>query len=309
LRARAPGKVVLSGAYAVLEGAPALVAAVGAYAMADDARAPTMVTAEVAAAIRLGFLGQAMWFDARALRREADAAAAGGDGGKLGLGSSAAILVASLATARLGHGLPEPELARTVFPQALAAHRAAQPGGSGIDVAASCFGGVLRCQLDAKNASLEIRDHRLPVDLTLEIWSCAGEASTQHMLGRVHGLRAAEPERYGALIERARMAAHEVLDAASPAAWVAGAARQLAALSALGAAAGARIVTPDVAELGAMAGERGACFGPAGAGGGDVALWAAAAPSDGAFRARAIELGLRLLPLTLGTPGVHRAPD
>ena len=35
MRARAPGKLVLSGAYAVLEGAPALVAAVDRYAVAD----------------------------------------------------------------------------------------------------------------------------------------------------------------------------------------------------------------------------------------------------------------------------------
>ena len=43
MRARAPGKLVLSGAYSVLEGAPALVAAVDRYALADDAREPELV--------------------------------------------------------------------------------------------------------------------------------------------------------------------------------------------------------------------------------------------------------------------------
>ena len=38
--ARAPGKVVLSGAYAVLEGAPALVAAVDRYVVADWIASP-----------------------------------------------------------------------------------------------------------------------------------------------------------------------------------------------------------------------------------------------------------------------------
>ena len=42
MRARAPGKLVLSGAYAVLEGAPALVAAVDRYALADSERSATL---------------------------------------------------------------------------------------------------------------------------------------------------------------------------------------------------------------------------------------------------------------------------
>ena len=53
-RARAPGKLVLSGAYAVLSGAPALVAAVDRYVVADSAR-PTLFDApEVRAANSVG---------------------------------------------------------------------------------------------------------------------------------------------------------------------------------------------------------------------------------------------------------------
>ncbi len=47
MKARAPGKIVLSGAYSVLEGAVALVAAVDRYAWADTERQPALVTAEV----------------------------------------------------------------------------------------------------------------------------------------------------------------------------------------------------------------------------------------------------------------------
>ena len=43
-RARAPGKVVLSGAYAVLSGAPAIVAAVSRYVTADSARPAELLT-------------------------------------------------------------------------------------------------------------------------------------------------------------------------------------------------------------------------------------------------------------------------
>ncbi len=88
-RARAPGKLVLSGAYAVLSGAPAIVAAVDRYVTADSARPASFLTPEVRAAI-----GDqpAPWFNADDLRE---------NGEKLGLGSSAAILVASLAALEL----------------------------------------------------------------------------------------------------------------------------------------------------------------------------------------------------------------
>ena len=43
-RARAPGKIVLSGAYAVLAGAPAIVSAVSRYVTADSERPATFVT-------------------------------------------------------------------------------------------------------------------------------------------------------------------------------------------------------------------------------------------------------------------------
>ena len=87
--ARAPGKLVLSGAYSVLSGAPALVVAVDRYVLADSTRPPAFLTPEVHAAI-----GEraAPWFDASALREGEK---------KLGLGSSAAILVASLAALEL----------------------------------------------------------------------------------------------------------------------------------------------------------------------------------------------------------------
>src|SRR5579871_2078485 len=102
MRARAPGKLVLSGAYAVLEGAPCLVAAVDRYAVADAARPAPFVTDEVRAAVDAGVLDAAPWFDASALRDRAP----DGTSRKLGLGSSAAILVASMAAA-LGDRYPD----------------------------------------------------------------------------------------------------------------------------------------------------------------------------------------------------------
>jgi hypothetical protein len=78
MRACAPGKLVLSGAYSVLEGAPAIVSAVDRYACCNSARPASLVTDEVRAALPSG---NAPEFDAAALRA---------DGRKLGLGSSRA---------------------------------------------------------------------------------------------------------------------------------------------------------------------------------------------------------------------------
>ena len=87
MRTKAPGKVVLSGAYAVLEGAPAIVSAVSRYVSCDAERVAERLTPEVLAALPSGPFPA---FDASELR----------DGGsKLGLGSSAAILVATAITA------------------------------------------------------------------------------------------------------------------------------------------------------------------------------------------------------------------
>ena len=72
----------------MLEGAPAIVSAVNRYVIADTNQTTDFVTDEVKSAK----LSSAPWFDATELR----------DGNhKLGLGSSAAILVASLAAVRL----------------------------------------------------------------------------------------------------------------------------------------------------------------------------------------------------------------
>ena len=51
MKARAPGKLVMSGAYAVLEGAPALATAVDRYAVADTERAPDRYSREVLAVL------------------------------------------------------------------------------------------------------------------------------------------------------------------------------------------------------------------------------------------------------------------
>jgi mevalonate kinase len=78
---------------------------------------------------------------------------------------------------------------------------------------------------------------------------------------------------------------------------------QAAALAELGACAGAPIVTPELEALRELAEKRGAAVLPAGAGGGDVALWVAADPEA---KAPDRAPGFERLSLSLGAPGVGR---
>ena len=87
---------MISGAYSVLHGAPAIVSAVARFATVDTERKASIVTEEVKAA--LAREQAAPWFDATELREGVR---------KLGLGSSAAVLVASLFALERARGGPE----------------------------------------------------------------------------------------------------------------------------------------------------------------------------------------------------------
>lgn len=294
-RARAPGKLVLSGAYSVLCGAPAIVTAVDRYALADSGRSAQLLTPEVqAAGVR-----NAPWFDASALR----------DGGqKLGLGSSAAILVASLAALALDEA---PELAHAglcaaVYERALGAHRTAQGGGSGVDVAASAHGGVFAARRNDHGLAIEAVN--LPSELQFEVWACSAPASTAFFLSRVAELSRREPSVYlariGAQAEAAE-AAFLALQRAQARDFVAAIDRQVSTLGELGKAAALAIVTPELAELAELARAHSAAFLPAGAGGGDVAYYVGLGAPPTVFGVRCRELGLSRVELGLAARGVH----
>ena len=155
----APGNVLLLGEYAVTEpDAPGVALAVlpEARATCDAGRQPHIVG-------RMGersFTWTPTGCDAPLLAAlvrecgppagtiEVDSSAFSGPHGKLGLGSSAAVAV-TVAALLLHHDRPRGDDVeadrRRAFRAALAAHRSAQGGrGSGYDVAASVWGGVVR---------------------------------------------------------------------------------------------------------------------------------------------------------------------
>lgn len=296
--ARAPGKLVISGAYSVLEGAQAIVAAVDRYAEANTGRPAERETAEVRAAIDAGKMKRAPWFDASALR----ATLADGRDVKLGLGSSAAILVASMAAAWAAEDRTLDS--RVMLWSAIAAHREAQRGGSGIDVAASVFGGVLVCRL-AADGSLNVQPHVLPAGLEIAVFASPVAGSTPDLLRKVRAFRVKAYTEYTAHMGQAKAGAARAVTAGTTDALIDALRTQAAALAALGAAAGAPIFTPDVVALAAIAEEEGAVFYPSGAGGGDVAIYAGPRPPSKRFHAEAEALGRFHVPMAIGAPGVQ----
>ena len=164
--ASAPGKVVLCGEYAVLDGAPAVAMAVNRRAVAeirDDAGEwetgghDTAMIEAVTTSLRVaGSFGG---------RTETDAFRDPESGRKFGLGSSAALATA-LSAAVLGR--------EDVQHEALVAHRAWQGGsGSGIDIACSASGGLIEYRMSGP----EVRVLSWPDGLHARlIWT--GEASS-----------------------------------------------------------------------------------------------------------------------------------
>jgi phosphomevalonate kinase len=295
---RAPGKIVLSGAYAVLEGAPSIVTAVNRYVEADTSKPVEFLTPEVKAA-----LGgrSAPYFDASALRS--------GDK-KLGLGSSAAILVASLGalTAAEKPGISEEDLRKAVFEPAMVAHRTAQNGGSGIDVATSVHGGTLVAV--KKDKSLSVRQVAFPAELTVTVFFAGVPASTPELVGKVRAFKARSPHEYDGVLADltgAAQDAEQAFDDADASGVVRALRAQLRGLTDLGELARANIVTKDVRRLSEIADETDGVVVPAGAGGGDIAIYVGRTPPPEALtRAFDGQRYLRL-ELELGARGLHLA--
>jgi phosphomevalonate kinase len=151
--ATAPGKLILTGEYAVLEGAPALVVAVSRRVVATRRTAPRgsspfliAVADEIAAKY-----GTDHPATRAAMEIVVDSTAFYQGTAKLGLGSSAAVTVAATALALAADHESIPVIDKVeVLAIATAAHARAQgergARGSGADIAAAVFGGVLAFQ-------------------------------------------------------------------------------------------------------------------------------------------------------------------
>jgi phosphomevalonate kinase len=241
------------------------------------------------------------WFDASALR---------GDGRKLGLGSSAAILVAALGALAIDRdrGALLERVRDRVFAKALPAHRKAQGGGSGIDVAASVYGGILSARLRS-SGELELSPIRLPPDLQLGALVSGHAASTAELIAKVKAFGAEQPERHASIFAQLAAAAAAALTSAQGAdapGMIKALDAQCAGLGTLGEVCGANIVTDAVRQLQALAHRQNACVLPAGAGGGDIVLFAGTSPMSEEFEALASQLAHERVDLHFGARGLER---
>lgn len=260
----APGKAVLSGEYAVLHGAPAFAVAVDRYAVArlakDDTGSPFIAAAMQAAARHLG-----VDLPAGAITVDTSLLYAGGR--KLGLGSSAAVTVATmgLAWAASGRSLTDRQ---TLLRLAAAAHDQAQGRrGSGIDVATSLWGGLLRYRLE--NNHPEVTPASLPAGIELTLLATGESASTPKLLASVGALG---PARILAVLGEPAAAFDAAMTSGGTRALIAAVERYRQGMATLGLEAGSTIVTAEHERIAELARRAGGAAKPSGAGGGDLAV-------------------------------------
>lgn len=291
--ARAPGKAVVLGEYAVLDGAPALVLAVDRHALVTlepSADARCRLTTRQPDAVTHEFAGGAAsgqpLVDLVARRISGGAAVPPwhakldssqffGARGKLGLGSSAAVLCAwagALAAYARLHGVPAeaPGVAELI-----ALHREFQGGrGSGLDVAASVTGGAVVFRLERSGAP-RIGSVRLPNSVGFAGIFAGRPASTPELVAHYRAWRAGHPEKAAALqqdlaaITGAGIAAVHGDDAVG---FVESIGEYGRALQILGVAIGSEIVTAEHRRVGELARQHGVAYKVSGAGGGDLGL-------------------------------------
>jgi len=311
--ATAPGKLILTGEYAVLDGAPALVVAVDRRAIARHGTAKGSSPFLLAVADELARRRGAADPAARAaLEITVDSAAFYHHGTKLGLGSSAAVTVAATACALGQAGLVIDR--EEVLAVALAAHANAQGAkgarGSGADIAAAVHGGVLAFSLT------KIDRTAWPAQVTLLPFFTGRAADTVTLVQQVAAARATHPAdveaALGALGDASRaacLAAAAPTELAGPA-MIAAFSLASHAMDRLAAATGLPLVPACVtAARGAMAGLGGTAK-TTGAGGGDIGI--AVVPSTASVTEATqllIEAGCLPLRLSLDDRGVDTRPD
>lgn len=333
ITASAPGKLFITGEYAVLDRAPAMLTAVNVRAVCrlrpatgDVSRIITPPLSAAPAAFRI-VDGQPVWddepvplFDAAwsaltetqrqsladsAWNISLDTSAFFLKEKKLGLGSSAAAMAALAGTLwAASGGLPaEPE----AFDALRKAHAAWQGGGSGADLAVTLSGGSILYRREPRIAA----PVALPADLEiLPVWS-GTPASTGEFLRRLADFQARDAERFRERFAVLEQEAEEAALAAS-----AGEADAFleafddcgAALRALGEAADLPVWSEAHERIGALVREAGGWYKPSGAGGGDIGvavIRAGDAAAEEGVKSRLSSAGYSVLPLGFGARGLH----
>jgi phosphomevalonate kinase len=340
----APGKLVLFGEYAVLFGAPAVVAAVGRRARvslrpsADESwevsapgfsLRPARFEIEPGGGVRwhdeelgrgtfglieklLGGIQGSTGVDLEALPATTmtlDTRPFFEDDAKLGLGSSAALTVALASALESYTGMELVAGRRGRLEQLVNLHRAVQGGaGSGIDIAASLLGGVIRYRLTGDGSVADAMPLDLPGTLRMVFVWTGRAASTGDFLGRLRARRQDEPGVVNPVLDElgtvssAGVAALAAADSESfleqvEAFWI--------ALDQLGTVIGMPILSKEHRAIRRVAEDCGVRYKPSGAGGGDFGVGFTTDPSAAAKLADRVALeGFRALDLHVDATGL-----
>lgn len=196
---------------------------------------------------------------------------------KLGLGSSAALTVAlTSALAAWADDGRMPDADARWLQTLVDLHRGMQGGlGSGIDVAASVLGGVIRFRLDEASSVAAAQPVALPADLQVLFFWTGRSASTSGFLERLGARRAAHPLSVDRVISRLgelSKAGIDALEAGDSSAFLDAVDGFWDALEALGREIEMPILSQEHRRLRRLAVESGVRYKPSGAGGGDLGI-------------------------------------
>lgn len=311
--ATAPGKLILAGEYAVLDGAPALVTAVDRRAVARHGVArgssPFLLAVASELAERRGSKDPAA---RAALEVSVESTAFYDHQTKLGLGSSAAVTVAATACALGEAGLVIDR--EEILAVASAAHARAQGArgaiGSGADIAAAVYGGTIAF------TKKKIEHRKWPAQVTLIAFFTGHAADTATLVQQVAAARLARKTEVDAALVAVGDASQAACLAVVAPSELASAA-MIAALSLAGhaidrlaQATGVVLVPGCVTTARAAMARFGGTAKTTGAGGGDVAVAVLPATVNVTEATRAlIELGCQPLRLSVDETGVDTRPD
>jgi phosphomevalonate kinase len=308
----APGKLVLLGEYAVLDGFPAIVAAVNRRASGQfvPGREPESPLVDIAVRHAKDALGPNRSALPRGSVLVDTSAFFAPNGTKMGIGSSAATAAVSVGAVLEMAGLSVTDSTDLIFDVALASHREAQGGlGSGADVAAAVYGGMLHY---TRSGSGPAAIRRLPplAGVEMVVFATGTPSSTVDCLQGVAAFAKTSLERHRQLL----LPIAEAVTRFEAGLFARDAGEIFAAIGAahtgmdlLGQAAGVPIVTPVLAHAAVLASEVGGAAKPSGAGGGDVGIAFLPDPEAAEeFRTRARDLGLGILDLFFDPTGIAR---
>ena len=290
--ASAPGKLIILGEYAVLANAPALVMAVDRRCRAEIRSSGNGVCrlksstgterqvifrnrARSGLALVDRISGAFPAAEAEAWRGILDSSGLYLEGRKLGLGSSAAALTAWCGAwlAWTGQGIAEAGAA--VLRRFIEEHTAYQGGaGSGLDVAASLHGGVIRFQLGGETGP-RVESVTLPGGVDFVSVFARTSASTRKHLAQFHARSVESPASASFWMDSLDRLSEYGIEcaAAGDADGFLNAIRDYSGgLQALGEWMGADIFTPDHLRLLKLAERFGLAYKVSGAGGGDMGL-------------------------------------